>query len=288
VMVAALFTRDEIMGALISIFPDNRPAISEDDVALLKGLADQASSAIENAELFEQVRLGRERQQVLAKSLVDVQEAERRHVARELHDQLGQALTGLQFMLEGAKAHAGEASTSVLGEIQKHVADIMEQTREISLRLRPSMLDDLGLLATLHWHFDRYSGQTGIRVDFRNDVAGQRFPTEIETAAYRIIQEALTNAARYAGVREVFVGLATQADALWVEILDRGKGFDVTLETDKPTSGLGGMRERAGLMGGYLTVSSFPGRGTQIIAALPLTGQILERRKYDRERVTGR
>jgi signal transduction histidine kinase len=189
--------------------------------------------------------------------------------------------------LEGAKGEAKQDGVSSLDEIQKYVADIMEQTREMSLRLRPSMLDDLGLLPTLQWHFDRYSRQTGIRIDFRNDAAGLRFPAEIETAAYRIVQEALTNVARYADVKEVFVGLATQAETLWLEIMDRGKGFDTATLSDRPTSGLGGMRERAVLVGGYLTVASFPGQGTQIIAALPLNGQVIERRKYDRQRVAG-
>ncbi|HTP02042.1 MAG TPA: histidine kinase [Anaerolineales bacterium] len=287
-VIAALFLHDEIMGILVSVFADNRPAISDDDVALLRGLANQASSAIENAELFEQVRMGRERQRVLAKSLVDIQEAERRHVARELHDQLGQALTGLQFMLEGVKSrHLGEDGTSSLEEIQDYVSDIMEQTREISLRLRPSMLDDLGLLPTLQWHFDRYTRQTSIRVDFHNECNEQRFPPEIETVAYRIVQEALTNVARYAAVREVYVGLSVQADALWLEVLDRGQGFDASTEVEKPTSGLSGMRERASLVGGYLTIVSFPKRGTQVIAALPLTGNVLERRQHDRQHPAG-
>ncbi len=281
-VMTALFLPDELMGALISIFAGTQPDITEDDVALLTGLADQASSTIANAELFEQVRTGRERQRVLAKSLVEVQESERRHVARELHDQLGQALTGLQFMLEGAKSRAGETQRAQLDEIQETVGDIMEQTREISLRLRPSMLDDLGLLPTLQWLFDRYTRQTGIRVNFHNGGCTERFPAEIETAAYRIIQEALTNVARYAQVQESSVSLNKRADILWLEVLDKGKGFDPSLEFEKPTSGLGGMRERASLAGGDLTVSSHPGQGTQILAALPLKGQPLERRRHDR------
>lgn len=286
-VIAALFIRDELMGTLVSVFADTQRNFCDDDVALLMGLADQASSAIENAELFEQVRKGRERQRVLAKSLVEVQESERRHVARELHDQLGQALTGLQFMLEGAKNQVQEEQRTNLDEIQKYVREIMQQTREISMSLRPSMLDDLGLLPTLQWHIDRYSRQTGIRVEFHCKGEAGRFPAAIETTAYRIIQEALTNVARYAQVQEVFVGLAVEEGALWLEIMDKGKGFDLALDPDKPTTGLGGMRERAALVGGYLVVSSFPGRGTQIVAALPLNGQVLERRRNERNRSSG-
>ena len=286
--IAALFRGNELIGALVSSFTQKPRILPEDEIALLKGLADQASSAIENAELFEQVRAGRERQRKLAKNLVDIQEAERRHIAKELHDHLGQLLTGLQFMLESTKNQATGKQRLSLEEIQGSVIDIIGQVREMSLNLRPSMLDDMGLLPTLLWHLDRYTRQTGIRVNLRADEFPQRLPLEIETAAYRIIQEALTNAARYAQVEEVFVGLVLQDKTLWVEVLDEGKGFDTSLESDRLSSGISGMRERASLLGGYLVLESFIDQGTQIVAALPITGQPLERRKYDRNRPPGR
>jgi PAS domain S-box-containing protein len=282
--IAALFRGNHLIGALISVFTRQPKFLPEDEITLLRGLADQASSAIENAELFEQVRAGRERQRKLAKSLVDVQEAERRHIAKELHDHLGQILTGLQFMLENTKSEVTGPQRANLEEMQKTVSDVIGQVREMSLNLRPSMLDDMGLLPTLYWHIDRYTSQTGIQVNFQCSEFPQRFPAEIETAAYRIIQEALTNVARYAQVKEVFVGLVEQDKTLWVEVLDKGRGFDPAADQDRPTSGLGGMRERAGLVGGYLTVRTFINQGTQILAALPLTEKPLERRKYDRKR----
>jgi PAS domain S-box-containing protein len=285
--ISALFRGRELIGVFISAFTQEPKVLPEDEIALLRGLADQASSAIENAELFEQVRAGRERQRKLAKSLVDIQEAERRHIARELHDHLGQELTGLQFMLEHTKNQSSGRQRSSLEEIQNSVTNLIGQVREMSLSLRPSMLDDMGLLPTLLWHIDRYTRQTGIRVNFQCDEFPQRLPVEIETAAYRIIQEALTNVARYAQVKEVFVGLVVQGKTLWVEILDNGKGFHINGELERPTSGLSGMRERASLVGGYLVVESFIEQGTQIVAALPLTGQPLERRKYGRNRSPG-
>ena len=288
VAIAALFRGSNLIGALISAFTQMPKALPEDEIELLRGLADQASTAIENAELFEQVRAGRERQRELAKSLVDVQEAERRHIAKELHDHLGQLLTGLQFMLESTKNQSSGKQRANLEEIQNSVSDIIRQVREMSLNLRPSMLDDMGLLPTLLWHLDRYTRQTGIRVNLRSDEFPQRFPLEVETAAYRIIQEALTNVARYAQVNEVFVGLVLQQETLWVEVLDNGKGFDVSAVFSQPTSGLSGMRERASLLGGYLVVESFIDQGTQIVAALPITGQPLERRNHDRNRSSGR
>jgi signal transduction histidine kinase len=287
IAIAALFQGNELIGALISAFTRQAKVLPDDEIALLRGLADQASSAIENAALFEQVRAGRERQRKLAKNLVDIQEAERRHIAKELHDHLGQLLTGLQFMLESTKNQATGKQRSTLEEIQSTVTDIIGQVREMSLNLRPSMLDDMGLIPTLLWHIDRYTKQTQIRVNFRYDEIPHRLPLEIETAAYRIVQEALTNVARYAQVDEVFVGLVIQDKTLWVEVLDEGKGFDVSTGLEGLTSGIGGMRERASLLGGYLVVESFLNQGTQIVAALPIAGQALERRKYDRNSSPG-
>ncbi len=252
--IAALFRGSRLVGALVSVFSHQPKTLLEDEAVLLKGLADQASSAIENAELFEQVRAGRERQRKLTKSLVDVQETERRRIARELHDHLGQSLTGLQFMLETAKNQAQGPQRTNLEGIQEAVSDIIRDVREMSLNLRPSMLDDMGLVPTLLWHINRYTSQTGIHVNFQYDELPGRMPVEIETAAYRIVQEALTNVARHARVQEVFVGLVMQDDTLWVEVLDNGKGFDISAEPDRPSSGLSGMRERAGLLGGYLLV----------------------------------
>ena len=281
--LAALFRGNELIGCLISAFARKPKVLPEDEITLLRGLADQASSAIENAELFEQVRAGRERQRKLAKSLVDIQEGERRHIAKELHDHLGQLLTGLQFMLESTKHQSSGRQRSDLEEIQTSVTDIIEQVREMSLNLRPSMLDDLGLVPTLKWHFERFTRQMGVSINFHCDEVVSRFPADIETAAYRIIQEALTNVARHARVKTVFVGLAIQQDTLWVEVVDKGGGFDSSTVLEKPSSGLGGMRERAELAGGYLLIRSVLEQGTQVIAALPIHENRLERRKNVRK-----
>lgn len=287
-VIAGIFRNQELMGILASIFMQTPSRLQNDDFELLKGLADQAAASITNANLFKQVRLGREHQRKLAKSIVDVQEEERRHIARELHDHLGQLLTGLQFMLESAKRQEGNTQKASLEEIQKTVGDVIGQVREMSLNLRPGMLDDMGLLPTIQWHLERFTSQTGILVEFHSDVHKERFPSEVETAAYRIIQEALTNVARHAQVKQVFVGLITQSNVLWLEILDKGMGFDLSNNMTKPTSGLGGMQERASLVGGYVVIESFVHQGTQIVAALPLDGKPLERRKIDRNYFTGR
>jgi len=284
--VAPLVRNNIVIGALIcgSVRAQGFPL---EDLELITGLAEHIMMAISNTSLFEQVRLGRERQRLLSKSVVDIQETERRRIARELHDHLGQTLTGIQFMLESIKNRMDESQKSNITDIQNSVTDIIGQVREMSLNLRPSMLDDLGLNQTLKWHLDRYTNQTGIHVNYNNAKFPKRFPSEIETTAYRIIQEALTNVARHSQIMEVFVGLVVIDKTLWIEILDKGKGFDTTAVLKKPTSGLSGMSERADLAGGYLTINSYIDQGTQIVAALPLTNEPLERRKNDRKRSPG-
>jgi signal transduction histidine kinase len=284
-----IYHQKDPLGVIISAFFDPGVSIQNADFELLKGLADQAAVAITNANLLKQVQIGREYQRKLAKGIIRIQEEERRHLARELHDHLGQILTGLQFMLENSKHQSGEQQKASMSEIQKTVGEVIEQVREMSLDLRPSMLDDMGLLPTLQWHVERFKTQTGIHINFSCSEVEGRFPPEIETAAYRIIQEALTNVARHAEVKEVFVGLLVQDDTLWIEILDQGRGFNPIASLKRSTSGLSGMHERASLVGGYLVIESYPNQGTQLVVALPLTNKHLERRKIDRHnRLTGR
>ena len=282
IVVAGIFHNHELIGILVSIFVDTSNSLQIADVDLLKGLADQAAISITNANLFRQLHIGRENQRKLAKNIVDVQEEERRRLARELHDHLGQILTGMQFMLEGAKNQEGAVQKASMEEIQKTVSNVIGQIREMSLNLRPSMLDDMGLLPTLQWHIERFEAQTGLHIALEYNKIQNRFSAEVEIAAYRIIQEALTNVARHANVKEVFVGLVVQDDTLWIEILDQGAGFDPSAAMNKPTSGLSGMRERASLAGGYMVIESFIDQGTQIVVALPLSGKPLERRKFER------
>jgi signal transduction histidine kinase len=214
--------------------------------------------------------------------LLDVQEAERRHIARELHDEVGQALTGLKLLLDmSTRLPADEVTASArklhdLREAQAMVNELMALVRDLSLDLRPAMLDDLGLLPTLLWHFDRYTAQTPVRVAFKHTgLEGRRFAPEVETAAYRIVQEALTNVARHAGVSEVVVRLWADQETLGVQIEDGGTGFDPEAALAAgATTGLAGMRERAVLLGGQLTVESAPLAGTCVTAELPLAYEI--------------
>jgi len=207
------------------------------------------------------------RLQDLSRRLMDVQEQERRHFARELHDEVGQALTGLSLALETVARLPTERLRDGLAGAQALAKETTAQVRELSLRLRPSMLDDLGLRPALLWHFNRYSTQTGVKVHFQATGLDSRLPTEVETAAYRILQEALTNVARHAGVDAVDVQVRRENGDLFLAVADQGAGFDSTAV--RGTSGLSGMYERVMLLGGQLTIESQPGAGTRLLATLP-------------------
>jgi signal transduction histidine kinase len=154
----------------------------------------------------------------------------------------------------------------------------MQRVRNLSLDLRPAMLDDLGLVPTLLWHFDRYTAQTNVRVAFEHSGLVKRFAPDIETAVYRIVQEALTNVARHARTSQATVRLWVDDSQLYVQVEDEGVGFDTeatleTMLTSGSSFGLEGIRERVLLLEGQLTVEAMPGQGTRLTAELPLGGR---------------
>lgn len=207
----------------------------------------------------------------LSRRLVEVQESERRHLARELHDEIGQALTGLNILLEMAVREASTAMRPGLLEAKALTNDLMMRVGDLSLALRPPMLDDLGLLPTLVWHFERYTSLTGVSVGFEQSGLDRRFAPEIETAVYRLVQEALTNVARHAAVADATVRLVADGTSLVVQVQDHGAGFDTeTALAGGASSGLVGMSERAISVGGHLAVESVPGHGTLLRAEIPL------------------
>jgi PAS domain S-box-containing protein len=209
-----------------------------------------------------------ERQNILSRRLIEVQEAERRSIALELHDEISQILTGLKLTLEmGARLPADEARASI-AQAQVLVNELMGRARNLSLNLRPGMLDDLGLLPALLWHIEHYTSQTKVQVTFKHSgLKERRFAPEVETAAYRIVQEALTNAARHADVKEVTVRVWADQQTLATQIEDRGRGFDPEQALSAgSTSGLAGMHERATLLGGNFSIESHQGAGTRVTA----------------------
>jgi signal transduction histidine kinase len=237
------------------------------ELELVRQVADRLAVALHNWTLFEREADARRRLEAVSTRLVDVQETERRLLARELHDEVGQSLTALKLQLELAAHRAEPASLERAGAV---VNDLIEQVRNLSLDLRPAILDDFGLLPALLWHVERYGRLTGVRVRLEHHGLDVRFPQAIETAAYRIVQEALTNVARHARVQEVRVAVRASADDIGIEIEDCGEGFEPARPAPQPSTGLSGMRERATMLGGDVKVVSAPGQGTLIRASFPL------------------
>lgn len=193
--------------------------------------------------------------------LIETQEAEGKRIARELHDEIGQVLTSVSTML----------GLGSVADAQSLVRDLIGRVRNLALDLRPSMLDDFGLLSAVQWLVQRYASQTGIRIDIEeSDLDERRFSPEIEIAAYRLVQEALTNAVRHAQSNEAIVRILIERNHLIVEVEDSGIGFDRTAVLAAETMGLQGMRERVILLGGRLWIDSAPGKGTRVRAEIPL------------------
>ncbi len=253
-----------------------RPFTDQDEEMATR-LAVQAAVAIKNAWLHEReqqaratAEASREALRRVSAQLVEVQEVERREIARELHDEIGQLLTGLKLTLEAGARAWPVAAHKRLGEAQAQIHELMERVRERSLDLRPTMLDDLGLVPALVWHFERYTAQTKIKVAFKHaGIEGRRFATPVETAVYRIVQESLTNVARHSGAAEVTVRVWVAGTTLGVQVEDAGVGFDPQYTARGYTGGLSGMRERALSVGGDLTIDTSPGSGTRVSSELP-------------------
>jgi signal transduction histidine kinase len=216
----------------------------------------------------------RQQLEALSTRLIEVQEDERREIARELHDEIGQALTLIKIKLQKAAQQHGRELESLLVDCIGIADHTIKQVRDISLDLRPPLLDDLGLEAALEWTLQRREQAAGWRTIIAADPLARRLAPEIETACFRIAQEALTNVARHAQATVVEVQLHIIGDELELVVRDNGRGFDPRAVKLRPAEraslGLVSMRERAGLVGGRFVVNTSDGAGTEVRAAFPL------------------
>lgn len=244
------------------------------DVHMLQLAAGRAAAGIERARLHEQERTNRQQLQTLSRQLLEAQERERRHIAQELHDELGQSLTMIKLHLQ-ALASALATPPSRLVDSLALVDRTIQQVRTLSLDLRPSMLDDLGLVPALRWFAHRHAEGAGLEVRFHADQPQARFATAIETACFRVAQEALTNVVRHAQAQQVVIELHQDDDQVEMVIQDDGIGFEVAAAQLRATQGgsigLLGMQERATLVGGQFDLASTPGQGTVVRVRFPLT-----------------
>ncbi|MEA3210297.1 MAG: hypothetical protein QOE70_3354 [Chthoniobacter sp.] len=212
--------------------------------------------------------------QALSHHLLNIQEEERRHLARELHDEIGQSLTAAKLNL---KIIAPEVSPAVARRLEDSIQvldRLLAQVRQLSLDLRPPLLDELGLVPALRWLADQQAQRAGVRVAFTANEEGVEMDPATRTACFRVAQEALTNAIRHARAGTVTVELRAEPDRVWLIVQDDGVGFDHVAMQQRAgrgaSVGLLSMNERVSLLGGELEVNSGPGRGTEIRAWLPL------------------
>jgi signal transduction histidine kinase len=232
----------------------------------------EADWMMTNLEQLQQsedsLRESQERYRSLSRRLMEQQERERASLARELHDQLGQSLVALSLNFELMKNELPPGSNARVPESVRAIEKMLEQVRTLAFELRPSMLDEFGLVGALRLLVERYGERTGVRASFTATPTDARAPLEVETACYRIAQEALSNVTRHAQASRLEVTLTARDVALELTIRDDGVGFNVE---EKPTSlGLVGMAERAELGGGRVDIESAPGEGTTLRARFPL------------------
>lgn len=215
-------------------------------------------------------RRAREALTALSRRLIEIQEDERGTIARELHDQVGQSLNVINLLLQRSIRSAADNETSLLSEAQSQVTELISRVSNLSLDLRPSMLDDLGLLDALVWYIGRYTASTNVHVDFKHLGLDREMGPQITTTVYRVVQEAMTNVARHAAVNKATLDIWVDRKKLYLRVEDRGKGFSPSALSSDESSGLNGMRERISLVGGSLSIVSAPGKGTCIAAEIPL------------------
>ncbi|MDX6466982.1 MAG: hypothetical protein QOI27_2022, partial [Gaiellaceae bacterium] len=201
--------------------------------------------------------------------IVDAQEVERRRLARELHDETGQALSSILLGLKALEDRVGDAAArQAVSDVRELVVSTLHDVRRLAVELRPKVLDDFGLVAALERLTETFGAQTGIGVRFQSGLPAGRLPADVETALYRIVQESLTNIVKHSRARNISIVLVRKPGAVAAVIEDDGEGFDPGSVRDGGY-GLAGMRERVGLLDGRLQIES-SGGGTTLVAEVPL------------------
>lgn len=273
-MAAPLRIAGKIVG-VVGVATGRPRRFTEQDLDLLQLVADRMAPSIERGRLLETVRAGRERMETLSRRLLTAQEEERRRLAVELHDELGQVLTAVKINLASLERLSGAAPAPAhLRDAIGSVDRAMERVRDLALDLRPSVLDDLGLPAALRWYVDRFARNSHVEVNVSID-AVPYLEAGLETACFRVAQEALTNVARHAQARQVWLDLHLLADGLELRVRDDGIGFEAGGARERAMGGasigLLGMQERVSLAGGEFEIRSALGRGTEVRARFTVT-----------------
>lgn len=273
-----LLARSKVLGVL-NLAGDDAALFDEQELVLLGAIGRQCGVGIENARLLDALKQHDALRGQMLEQVIAAQEDERRRIARALHDQAGQALTSILVWLRALELEANGSvgltlSPHRLQELKAIVADTLDGIRDLAVELRPNVLDDLGLVPAVQRTVRTYQERHRLAVDLQTaGLEGVRLPPAVETALYRIIQEALTNVVQHSGAECISLLL----EARWAEpssviaiLEDDGCGFEVGGEMDERWLGLSGMRERAELLGGRLTIESSPGSGTTVFVEVPV------------------
>lgn len=274
-MSIPLVARGRLLGVM-NIATRGERGFPPEAVSLVSSISDQVAVAIENAQLYEALKRKEKARGELLRKIILIQEEERKRIARGLHDEISQSLTGLAFNLEAVLATLPEDSAETrarLEEIKTLSIKMLEEIHRVIYQLRPSLLDDLGLVAAVEWLADNYLEEAGIEVFFETTGTERTPAPEAQIALFRITQEAITNIVRHSNAESVSIAVEFKKRSVAIHIEDDGKGFNVdeilgSRETDRGL-GLLGMKERAELVEGRLSIDSQPGRGTRIDVEIP-------------------
>ena len=268
-------TKKKASGFLSFVVPPNRDLTTGQDYHLLGSLGNFLGGAIENARLLQAVRENREDLKRLTAKLFHSQEEERRRIARELHDEAGQALTGVNFTLETIEKGLTTESDQVkdlIADAKKQINRTYQEVRRMSYSLHPALLTDLGLEPALESYLSSVSKHSGLDIDFKMVGFEDRVNPTIETVLYRLSQEALTNVLKHSRAKHFRLSVVKGYPQIIFLAEDDGIGF-VSGEFDQPKHGLGllSMKERAAMLGGHFSLRSSPGEGTRIRIEIPIT-----------------
>ena len=270
IVAVPIVSGDQSFGALSLVSLDEAKSFSDRDVAILAGIGRQAGIAIENARLYENMRF-------YVRQITKAQEDERKRIARELHDDTAQALIDLSRRLDNLATSREQLSETVIGrleEFQELIDSILRGIRRFSRDLRPSVLDDLGLLPALEWLTSNLMDEDGIKTELKVYGDRRRLPPEAELALFRIVQEALSNVRRHSQASQVVTLVEFGEGRVRITVDDNGQGVELPGRTgDLATAGklgLIGMHERARLLNGTLIVRSEPGKGTTVTVDVPV------------------
>jgi PAS domain S-box-containing protein len=243
-------------------------------LVLAHDITEKAAAEKKQTAYLEQIRM-------LTGYLQEIREAERKNIAREIHDELGQQLTALKMEIAWIikKLTANEKDIEhKFANLLATIDDTMTAVRRICAELRPTVLDDIGLEPAMEWHIQQFRQTTGIKVTMSSATKNLSLSTDIKTALFRIFQESLTNVARHANANTIEVSLNKENDCIALRIVDNGKGFDMAIADQKKTLGILGMKERCIALGGAYEINSKPGKGTTIKVCIPL---MLSKEKSD-------